>query len=228
MVSWCVDQINALTTWSRKSRTVVATDSLVKVNFGSGLAVADGWINIDGSPHMLFARWPKPILRLIYKFSDAPNWCGDENLYVTQLRTHRFIHHNVEYGLPFPNESVNYLYSSHVLEHFYTDTAERILADAYRILRKGGWLRICVPDLQHAFALYAQGHKEQALSYFFEPRRGAFNRHRYMYDFDLLSSLLKKVGFCSVQKCAYRQGRVPNLDRLDNRPEETLYVEATK
>jgi hypothetical protein len=84
-----------------------------------------------------------------------------------------------------------------------------------------------VPDLHHAFELYEQGRKEEALRYFFEPKSG-FNRHRYMYDFELLSSLLKKVGFGSVERYAFQQGLVPDLDRLDNRSCETLYVECAK
>jgi predicted SAM-dependent methyltransferase len=115
-----------------------------------------------------------------------------------------------------------------VLEHFYVDTAEDVLRDAYRVLKPGARLRICVPDLQHAIELYAQGHKKQALAYFFEPRQGRFHQHKYMYDFELLSSLLRRVGFGSIEKCAYRTGLVPDLDCLDNRPDETLYVEAVK
>ncbi len=220
--------MNLLVAWAKKSQRIVPTGTIIKVNLGSSIAVTDGWINVDGSPHVLFARLPKPMLKLMYRLSDARNWCGDENLYINQLKTLRYVHRNLEYGLPFPNESVDYLYSSHVLEHFCKDTAERVLRDAYRVLRKGARLRVCVPDLQHAFELYEQGHAEQALTYFFEPRRGSFNPHRYMYDFDLLASLLRKVGFTSIEKCGYKQGQVPDLDRLDNRPDETLYVEAVK
>jgi hypothetical protein len=49
-----------------------------------------------------------------------------------------------------------------------------------------------------------------------------------MYDFDLLSSLLSSTGFRSVEHCAYRQGVTPDLTELDNRADETLFVEARK
>jgi hypothetical protein len=49
-----------------------------------------------------------------------------------------------------------------------------------------------------------------------------------MYDFELLAAELSAAGFGDVQRCAYRAGRTPDLDHLDNRPEETLYVEAAK
>jgi len=31
-----------------------------------------------------------------------------------------------------------------------------------------------------------------------------------------------------IERCAFQQGLVPDLDRLDNRAEETLYVECVK
>lgn len=224
----CVDKTNLLIGWAKKRRRLRLNGSLVKVNAGSSLCVTAGWINLDGSPHVLFAGWPPPFLRLLYMVSDARNWCGDQELYLKQLKGHFFLHHNLEYGLPFSDESVDFMYSSHVLEHFYPYVAEHVLRDAYRVLKNGGRLRVCVPDLKHAYELYGQGHKEKALSYFFEQGHGEFNRHRYMYDFELLAALLGKVGFRSIERCAYQQGLVPDLDRLDNRPEDTLYVECVK
>jgi SAM-dependent methyltransferase len=223
-----IDRANGLIAWTKRSRRLHPKATPVKVNFGSSVFVADGWLNVDASPHVLFAQWPRPFLALMYKASNAANWCSDRDAYFRQLTRHRFVHHNLEYGLPFEDESVDYLFSSHVLEHFRRDVAERILADAYRVLKKGGRCRICVPDLQHAFRLYEQGSKEQALSFFFSPPDGAHHQHRYMYDFDLLASLLTAAGFHSVERCGYQCGLVPDLDRLDNRPDETLYVECNK
>jgi predicted SAM-dependent methyltransferase len=224
-----IHQFNSFVAWTRKSRRITPTGNLIKVNFGSALAVTDGWINVDGSPHLLFAGMPKPLLRLLYRVSDASNWCGTQDHYIKQLREHRFVHHNLEYGLPFPDGSVDYLYSSHVLEHFYPDMAEQILRDAYRVLKMGSRARICVPDLHHAFELYTQGFKEQALTYFFVSSEArTLYQHRYMYDYELLCSLLRTVGFTSVERCAYQKGLVPDISILDNRPDETLYVEAVK
>jgi SAM-dependent methyltransferase len=223
-----IDQGNSLIAWTKKTRRVRLNGGVVKVNAGSSLSVIKGWINVDGSPHVLFAGWPEPVLKLLYNLSNAKNWCGEPDSYLHQLKNHSFVHHNLEYGLPFPDDSVDFVYSSHVLEHFYPHAAEHVLRDAYRVLKTGGRLRVCVPDLQHAYELYAQGRKEQALSYFFEPRSGEFHRHRYMYDFDLLASALAKAGFRLIERCAFQQGLVPDLDRLDNRAEETLYVECVK
>ncbi|MDQ3919890.1 MAG: SAM-dependent methyltransferase, partial [Acidobacteriota bacterium] len=115
------------------------------------------------------------------------------------------------------------------LEHLYKEDAERLMREAYRVLKPGGCIRICVPDLEHAVRQYLKGNKEHALSYFFCPSKsGALGRHHYLYDAELLATLLTRAGFGGATRCAYQQGQVPDIDKLDNRPEETLYMEAHK
>ncbi len=90
-------------------------------------------------------------------------------------------------------------------------------------------MRLAVPDLAVAINLYHEGRKQKALEYFFtDSRPGAGNCHRYMYDFDLLRELVESVGFVDVERCPYQIGKVPDVRHLDNRPEETLFVEANK
>ena len=49
-----------------------------------------------------------------------------------------------------------------------------------------------------------------------------------MYDFETLRQLLESVGFVDVERCSYQQVNVPDLDKLDNRPEDTIFVEARR
>lgn len=49
--------------------------------------------------------------------------------------------------LQWPDESAEYLYLSHVLEHVSCADAMRFLKEAYRILAPGGKLRIVVPEI---------------------------------------------------------------------------------
>ena len=66
-------------------------------------------------------------------------------------------------------------------------------------------------------------------NYFFvEDRESFLARHKYMYDFELLKKVLESIGYTQVTRCEYRHGRTPDIDQLDNRPEETLFVEAVK
>jgi SAM-dependent methyltransferase len=229
MLEKCVDGVNSILTWMKRSQRIPTNGALVKVNFGSSLFVADGWINVDGAPHVFFARWPRPLVRWTYRLSGAHEWFGPEANYISVLKGNRFVHHDLRYGLPFNDDSVDYIYASHVLEHFYRDTAEAILRDAFRVLKKGGRIRVCVPNLEHAIKLYLEGSTEKSLEFFFlDSDAGLFYRHKYMYDFNLLRCKLRAVGFATVERLAYQEGKVPDLEKLDNRPDQTLYVEAVK
>ena len=51
-------------------------------------------------------------------------------------------------GLPFEDVSVDACYSSHVLEHLRNYDAKRFVAEQFRVLKKGGIIRVAVPDLE--------------------------------------------------------------------------------
>lgn len=55
---------------------------------------------------------------------------------------------NLLSGFPFPDASFGAVYSSHVLEHFERNQGRFLLEESFRVLRKGGILRIVVPNLQ--------------------------------------------------------------------------------
>ncbi len=211
---------------NRRIRTV--KNSPVKINLGCGLAVAKGWINVDGSLNALIAQLPA-MHKLSYRVSGANRYytCTE---YCSLLKEHQFVHHDLSYGIPFENESVDFVYSSHFLEHLFKKEAAHILQEAYRVLKPGGIIRICVPDLAYAISLYANGEKEKMLdNYFFvEDRESYFARHKYMYDFDILKNMLEQTGFKEILRCSYCQGKTPDTHLLDNRPEDTLFIEAIK
>lgn len=212
----------------KRHRRIKPSDSLVKINLGCGLAVAPGWVNIDGSLNALFSRLPTPFLKTLYKLSGAKEWYS-QSQYVSIIKGHDFLHHNLVYGVPFRDGSVDYVYSSHWLEHLFKEDAERLLGESHRVLKRGGRIRICVPDLEHAISQYLQGSKEKALQYFFSTSTdGQLGRHYYLYDAEMLAALLGKVGFKDIVRCGYQEGQTPDLDKLDNRPDETLYMEGVK
>ncbi|NLG62973.1 MAG: methyltransferase domain-containing protein [Candidatus Cloacimonetes bacterium] len=199
-----------------------------RLNLGSGLSVAPGWIHVDASLHSLLAGAPAPLLRRVYRSANTVKWISEDE-YVRRLREHTFIHADITRRLPFPDSIAGFVYMSHVLEHFYLAEGMRILREIHRVLKPTGVVRICVPDLEHAVRMYLQGNRREAVAYFYtdEPAP-ALRTHRYMYDEALLSDALHEAGFTDVRRCSYQQGSVPDLELLDNRPEETLYMEAAK
>jgi len=110
-------------------------------------------------------------------------------------------------GLPFRNDTVSSIYTSHVLEHFYPDELQRLLRECHRVLRLGGGLRIVVPDMGRAARAYLFGQQ----SFFTDfPRRhnsigGKLSNvlfceggHRQGFDFSYLEELLREAGFSEV------------------------------
>ena len=201
----------------------------VRLNLGCGLAVARGWINIDGSLNALAASMPSAIHKLVYRLTGARAYYSEAD-YCRLLQDHMFMHHDLATGIPLKDSVADYIFSSHFLEHLFRKDAEHLLRECHRVLKNDGVLRISIPDLEYAISLYASGQKDQMLqNYFFvEDDDNYYSRHKYMYDFDMLSARLRDIGFREVTKCQYQQGRIPDIDILDNRPDESLFVEAVR
>ena len=228
MLKRSVEALTLLLGWVYRRRCIQPPAGLVRVNLGSSLRVAPGWINVDGSLSAFVARLPTPLLRLVYRLGSVREWYS-QDAYINILRNNVFVFHNLNYGIPLPDESVDFVYSSHLLEHLYKENGACLVQECFRTLRKGGRIRIVVPDLEYAFSLYRQGEKERALDLFYlRSCSGLLGRHEYMYDFDLLAALLTKTGFAQVERCAYQQGSLLDLRLLDHMPEESLFVEAVK
>jgi len=218
--------LNSKIAWLKR-RQRISPDGFDRINIGCGLVVAPGWLNIDSSPFILFAGWPKFINRRLAKIGVNKEIPTRE--YCRILSENRFIYHDIRYGLPLPDASITYAYSSHILEHFYKDEALELLRGIYRILKPGGLVRIAIPDLEYALKLYYDGKKEKGLKFMFSPKNfSVLSRHRYMYDFEMLKTALESAGFADICKCEYQKGRMPDIEKLDNRPEESIYAEAVK
>ena len=224
-----VDQVTRLLGWLRRSRRVPvpAGPGPVKVNLGSSLLVAPGWINVDGNLSALFAGAPRPVLRAVYRLAGISSQLTEEQ-YVEVLGRETFIHHNLEYGIPLPDACADYVFASHFLEHLSQRHGEHVVREAVRVLRPGGVIRIAVPDLAFFMEAWQTGDKELAMQGIFEDLDlGHLARHRYMYDFEMLRDLVKRVGLTDVRRCDFREGRMPDIDVLDNRP-GSLVIEAER
>ncbi len=224
-----VDQLTRLIGWLRRSRRIAVPvgEGPVKVNLGSSLLVAHGWINVDGNLSALFAGAPRPVLRAVYRLAGISSQLTEDE-YVDVLGHNTFVHHNLEYGIPLPDDCADYVFASHFLEHLSQRHGEQLVREAARILRPGGVIRIAVPNLAFFMDAWRAGDKERAMQGIFEDLDlGHFARHRYMYDFEMLGGLIERVGLTDVRRCDFRQGRVPDIDVLDNRP-GSLVVEAEK
>lgn len=229
LIDKTVDIAGFLLRGKRINPKVTKADGRICVNLGCGLAVVPGWINVDASLNALFAGAPNFVLRLLYRLSGANRYYSEQD-YTRLLSDHCFKFHDLARSLPFRDKTVDVFYSSHFLEHLFRSDAERLLREMYSALKVGGLVRIAVPDLAHAIELYGKGKAREMLeNYFFVNDRSSYlAQHKYMYDFDSMQAMLAEVGFRNIRRCNYQEGAVPDLDKLDNRPEETLFIEASR
>jgi predicted SAM-dependent methyltransferase len=56
--------------------------------------------------------------------------------------------YDVQNGIPFPNNTFNVVYHSHLLEHLTKENGRIFMYDCFRVLKPGGVLRVVVPDLE--------------------------------------------------------------------------------
>ncbi len=210
----------------------------IKLNIGSGTRVVPAFLNLDNSPSVWVAKFPR-VRRLLYQSGwlkgaqGSADWSGVTWKDVTR-------------GLPFADDSVEKIYSSHFLEHIPEKKGKHVVGECFRVLRPGGRMRLVVPDLlfhaeryvEKTRALLAQkkltmdrsAHDEfldtVAGNYFRKGRKGA--HHCYMYDLPTLVNLLREAGFQAIEHCAYREGSDSELYELDSRPLESLHLEVEK
>jgi SAM-dependent methyltransferase len=202
------------------------SDGLVKVNLGSALNALPGWINVDASLNAFLASWPAAIRKRAFALSHSRTQM-DAAEYLERTRRARFVQHDLRRSLPFETGMVDFVYSSHLLEYLSYDDTERLLAEIRRVLRTGGLLRLCVLDFGRVVTEFAPADKKAAFrKVLFNPEAAALAQPRSMYDFALLEDFLERGGFQDIRRCAAGEGSAPNLDLLDNRSHETLYVEA--
>ncbi|UCG17321.1 MAG: methyltransferase domain-containing protein [Phycisphaerales bacterium] len=146
----------------------------------------------------------------------------------------------LERRLPFANDTLDRIYSEHVLEHVPYETGVFFLKEAFRTLRPGGCVRIAMPDLQDLVAGYCNGDwkrfdwvnwPEHA---FIVTRAEMINvafrwwGHQHLYDRQELSRALLEAGFEDFRFVRNGESELGDLRGLETRLDSTLVAEATK
>lgn len=197
-----------------------------KLHLGAFDQVHEGWVNTDITPHMLVARTPGlPALLHRLGVIDSARYGAYRS---GAFRALRYL--DLSRPFRFPDNTFECAFTSHVLEHLHPDVAEHCLREVHRVLMPGGIVRVVVPDLDRAVAGYDPADPDRFLWGMYQGRSsremGAV-RHWWSYNAHSLEVLLRTVGFADVERCDYRQGRLPDLERIDNRP-GSLFMEAVK
>jgi len=145
---------------------------------------------------------------------------------------------DVREGLPFEENSIDFIYNEHFVEHFTYEEGEKVLREFWRCLKKEGVLRIATPDLDFLVQIYNKDFKNQdwfpAGFEFVKTKGMAMNMafrwwgHQYVYNEEELTGQLVKVGFQNIKRCELNKSNYPELSNLETRKESTLILEAVK
>ena len=193
-----------------------------RLHVGCGHVWLDGWLNILFERRQEYGRIKK---------------AGGANL----------LNYNLLKNWPIASDSVQFIAGSHFIEHLDLNDGIRFVEESFRVLKKGGRIRLSCPDME----LYARNYVNGERKFFDHPlirewcafkaaqtpgqifiakAYDSGGAHKWFYDFASLKNILERAGFSEIKKVTRLEGRVPDLEKLEPpaRELETLYVEALK
>jgi predicted SAM-dependent methyltransferase len=117
---------------------------------------------------------------------------------------------------PFPDNTFDYIFSEHMIEHITYKQVEAMLGECFRVLKPGGVIRLVTPDFKFLVNLYQNDKNDINAQYIkwnsdlFIGKRAPHDAisvvnnyvrdwgHKYIYDEAALTGLLRHTGFNSV------------------------------
>ena len=155
--------------------------------------------------------------------------------------------------LPFPNESLDYVFCEHFIEHLSREDAERFLTEVNRCLRPRGVVRLATPDLDRYVKLFGAAQScEHAHFCEHYARFSGLARpspcavlnhimhnwgHRFIWTIEEIDHSIRRTGFASLRLAAIGESEHEALCGIERHGEyygeemnrlETMVVEATK
>lgn len=206
-----------------------------KLHLGCGpYNTPQGWINLDGSWNAWLTKHPfirktLALLRIMPIKQLNIKWNPD------------IIIHDVRKTLPFPDNSMNAIYSSHLLEHLHLENAKALLKECYRVLKPNGVLRIVVPDLKDIVLKYLEesnsssivirecaannlnkrlnsyppGLPKKNLFYKIYTWTKNYHTHKWQYDSYSLQKYLVNTGFRLVEEKKIYQSKINGIKIIE-------------
>jgi predicted SAM-dependent methyltransferase len=105
--------------------------------------------------------------------------------------------------LPFEDNSIEEIYSSHVIEHFNFFEAFEVLKEWKRVLKENGWLIIETPDLLASCKKFVESNEQERISmygHFFAKPWIEGEIHKFLYTEIQLRWTLEQLGFRNITK----------------------------
>jgi predicted SAM-dependent methyltransferase len=155
---------------------------------------------------------------------------------------------------PFAENTFDFIYCEHMIEHIPYSGGRAMLEESYRVLKPGGRLRIATPDVRFLFRLYRDDRSALEEEYIAwsgaqflgdkapHTALGVINNfvrdwgHTFIYDSDTLPQSMEAAGFVEITPMKIGESDKPALKGLENAARmpvgyyelETCVFEATK
>jgi len=211
------------TSWnSMRLKRDIRVRAIDRIHVGCGDVFLPGWLNILYEGREGYGR--------VKTFQDAT-----------------YLNYNLLNPWPIDDETISYISGSHFIEHLELSDGIVFLQECYRVLKKGGVVRLSCPDLE----TYATQYVANNVAFFNHPEiqkaccfkdavtpgeifiakaYDSGGAHKWFYDFDSLKHIAERAGFTAVYKRERLTGECPDLEKLEppQREIETVYCEAIK
>lgn len=149
--------------------------------------------------------------------------------------------------LPFSANSVDVVVCNSAINYFTRNRAQQIINDVYRVLKPDGIVRFGTQDLRVLVEKYIANDTEFYFQKLPDGRErfpgttigdklneffcgfGVRDKHcKYLYDFESLKILFQDAGYKSIEQKKYRESLIPEIEMIDNRPNQMFFLEAVK
>jgi predicted SAM-dependent methyltransferase len=156
---------------------------------------------------------------------------------------------------PFESNSLDYVFSEHMIEHVSYEGGRKMLQECYRTLKPGGKIRIATPDLNTVLRVLTDSEHADVQRYIrfyidrfvgpsvpYDPAQMInilFYQfgHQFIYNESSLAHALQQAGFTQIQRCTVGDSDDPLLRNIEqhmvemgeaNNALETMILQATK
>lgn len=216
------------------------SQSFIRVNVGPGVHPLPGWINIDYSLSSRCIR----LIPLLNLLSTIGLFSKKRIKYLMSLSRENLVVCDITRLLPFKSNSVDIIYSSHVLNCYTPERIISILIEFHRILKPSGKIRLVLPDIdkvindylltQNSYLLieriYARRLESNSLKTNLMNLIGGMKHYLTQDNISSFSNLLIKSGFKDIVSLPPGKSLIQNIYPVNLREhqEESFYIEAQK
>lgn len=145
---------------------------------------------------------------------------------------------------PFDDNTFNFVYSEHMIEHLSLEGGINLIKESFRVLKPNGRIRLTTPNLNFLFELYANSEISKKYIKFASDefiKSGYYSEamvinnfmrawgHQFIYDERTLTRILESNGFRNVESFQIGVSNFTNLSKLEKPerlPESFLQLES--